>query len=154
MCWWEKSAVLICVQKNSSLFIFFHQGDEVNLLPNSVISFSSGVWHSSRRHRCCLHSPSAPALPRTANYPPTNFFTDNGTIKTLPLNNRFTGHWCSMTVGVKEPMNPQEQNYSLAAWTLFTVLVSERRRLITLCSRLTVLRTVYFPLLRHLGEEI
>lgn len=51
------------------------------------------------------------AFPWTANYPPLNFLTDNGTIKTLSLNNRFAGHWGLMTAGVKKQMNPLQQNY-------------------------------------------
>ncbi len=36
-----------------------------------------------------------------------------------------------MTVGVKEQMNPLEQFYFLAEWTLITALVSERQQLMT-----------------------
>ena len=51
-----------------------------------------------------------------------------------------------MTVDVKEKMSPLEQNYSSAAWTLITVLVSEKTVLIT--ARLTDLRIVYMPLFK------
>lgn len=65
----------------------------------------------SQTHCCCC---PASALSRTTNYPPATLFTGNGTIKTLSLNNLFTGHWGLMTVGVKEQMNPLEQNSFLA----------------------------------------
>lgn len=56
-----------------------------------------------------------------------------------------------MMVGVKEQMSPPEQNYSSAAWTLITVLVSEETVLIT--PRLTDLRIVYMPFFMHILRQ-
>jgi len=50
-----------------------------------------------------------------------------------------------MTAGVKEQISPLEQNYSSAAWTLITVLVSEETDLIT--PRLSDLKIVFVPFL-------
>lgn len=100
----------------------------------------------------------SPLLPRSSVLspgplivrPPT-FFTDNRTIKTLSLNNRFTGHWGLMTVGVEEQMNPSGAELLLGS--LDTNHSPRFRETVVHNTRLTELRIVCMLFFVHILRQ-